>query len=396
MKVTKSHRLISDEVHWENERRKLNQPASTLRVLWSIGCCLCVLIPNFYAQQKRGGVQPDPPISSPGFPPQTTTRIFDNSDKDYQISPGDILRIQIEDAPELTRDYQVYASGEIEMPVLGVFKVRKLTTLALSRMISKSLKDAEYLNSPNVVVTISKYNNHTYFIQGAVKNPGAYQIDGQPSLLTLVSLAGGLNENHGTMIFILRPRKIWNRTVGDQVTPSLEPPKSPSVNPDVVKDQQAVSQAGDANSLLSADYEMTKVRLSALYSKGDFEQNQNLQPGDIINIPRADTFFVAGEVHAPGSFPLKDGTTLRQAITLAQGMTFKAKSSQGVIFREDPVRGKRVEIKVDLSAVMNGKKDDLPILANDVILIPNSRAKTIGSTLLTAFGVNSARLPNQY
>ena len=34
---------------------------------------------------------------------------------------------------------------------------------------------------------------------------------------------------------------------------------------------------------------------------------------------------------APGSFKLKDGTTLRQAISLAQGTTFKARLADAVI-----------------------------------------------------------------
>jgi polysaccharide export outer membrane protein len=159
--------------------------------------------------------------------------------------------------------------------------------------------------------------------------------------------------------------------------------------------QPAQSQTGDDNSASAADYELMKVNLGGLY-KGQFGQNLRLEPGDIINIPRADVFFVAGEVRAPGSFPLKEGTTLRQAISLAQGTTFSAKSSQGVIFREDPVLGSRREVRVDIGAVMNGKKEDILVQANDVIIIPNSRTKSVGAILLTAFGVNSARYPMRY
>jgi len=118
-----------------------------------------------------------------------------------------------------------------------------------------------------------------------------------------------------------------------------------------------------------------------------------LEPGDIINIPRVDVFFVAGEVKQPGSFPLKEGTTLRQAISLAQGMTFNAKPSQGAIFREDLLLGSRQEIKVDIGEVMRGKKEDILVQANDVIIVPNSRTKSVGGVLLMAFGVNSARIP---
>jgi hypothetical protein len=74
-------------------------------------------------------------------------------------------------------------------------------------------------------------------------------------------------------------------------------------------------------------------------------------------------------------------------------MTFNAKSSKGVIFREDSSLGSRREIKIDVGAIMNGKMQDVPVMANDVIIIPNSRSKSVGSVLLMAFGLNAARYP---
>jgi len=144
-----------------------------------------------------------------------------------------------------------------------------------------------------------------------------------------------------------------------------------------------------------ATYDIQRVNINSLL-KGNFGQNLPIQPGDIINIPEGDIFFVAGEVRSPGSFPLKDGTTLRQAISLAQGITFRAKPSMGLIFREDPATGKRQEIKIDLSEVMSGKKEDVPILANDIVIVPNSRFKSVAGTVLNAFGVNSVRIPMVY
>jgi protein involved in polysaccharide export with SLBB domain len=144
-----------------------------------------------------------------------------------------------------------------------------------------------------------------------------------------------------------------------------------------------------------AQYEMLKVNVNGLL-RGNFDQDIAISPGDIVHIPPTDVFFVAGEVNAPGSFPLKDGTTLRQAISLAQGATFQAAANRTIIFREDPATGKRQEIAVDLPAVMGGKKSDVLVQANDIIIIPNSRLKSIGGTLLRAFGVNATRLPIRY
>jgi polysaccharide biosynthesis/export protein len=328
------------------------------------------------AQQSRTAPQAERPVSSLSDPGNAS--VLSSSD-DYRISAGDVIQIQIEDAPELSHFYRVGSSGRIEMPVLGLVEAQKQTTFELARLIAKELREREYLNTPNVLVTIKQYYSQTFFIQGSVRNPGVYQTEGRPSLLTMIGLAGGLAGEHGSTAFILRPDK--------KQKPG---PTSDSKISSITDQTSGQSRTGRPDSRTTADYELIKVNIDALY-KGQFDQR--LEPGDIVNIPRADVFFVAGEVRAPGSFPLKDGTTLRQAISLAQGMTFNAKAGQGVIFREDTVLGSRQEIKVDIGAVMNGKKEDIPVLANDVIIIPNSRTKSIGGALLMAFGINAARFP---
>jgi hypothetical protein len=72
-------------------------------------------------------------------------------------------------------------------------------------------------------------------------------------------------------------------------------------------------------------------------------------------------------------------------------MTFKAASSRAIIFREDMITRKRMEIRVDVGDVMSGKKDDVAILANDIIIIPSSAFKSVGATLMTTFGLSVVR-----
>jgi polysaccharide export outer membrane protein len=349
------------------------------------------------SQQERTSTQS--PISDPG-----NSRILSDPDKDYRINPGDVIQIQIEDAPELSHNYQVNSTGRIEMPVLGMIEAQKKTTFELARLITNGLREGEYLKNPNVLVTIKQYRNQTFFIQGAVRSPGVYQTEGRPSLLKIISIAGGLVDNHGSTAFILRPGKqkksgqesdnqiasLQDQTAGsDQTMPTQAGDQTAG------SDQTMPAQAGGSAPApaVDPDYELIKVNISALY-RGQFDQK--VEPGDIINIPRADVFFIVGEVKSPGSFTLKEGTSLRQAVSLAQGMTFSAKASRGVIFREDPIAGGRQEIKVDISSVMDGKQEDIPLMANDVIIIPNSRTKSIGGMLLQTLGVNSARIPMRY
>lgn len=386
--------------------------------IWVTGVLVCVLgCANGAAAQQQGvagRIRPNAPAVSPGqgTPTNATASnsgsvaegVLAETRKDYRIAPGDVIEIWVEDAPELSRNYRVNAAGEFPMSIVGRVAARAKTAEELGQAIATRLEAEEYLNKPNVVVTVRQYNSQTFIVQGSVNKPGIYQLETPPDMVTLIGLAGGLNENHGSTAFILRSK---GRTAEDapgekpepdaNATKAGEMPGNTAASPATgLKPQSGGAEVeAPAADPSEKQYELIRVNLSALY-KGHFEQNITLEPQDIINIPRIDVFFVAGEVVAPGSFPLKDGTTLRQAISLAQGMTFKAKAGQGVIFREDPDSGKRQELKVNIAAVMDGKQDDIAILPNDVVIVPNSRTKSISSALLNALGTNSARIPIRY
>jgi hypothetical protein len=45
---------------------------------------------------------------------------------------------------------------------------------------------------------------------------------------------------------------------------------------------------------------------------------------------------------------------------------------------------------VDVGAVMRGRSPDIPIMANDVVVIPNNKAKSAFMPVVNAFGMNAA------
>jgi polysaccharide biosynthesis/export protein len=356
----------------------------------TIGIC-----PNsgIRAQDRR----PDPRQYSQSGQPVNDTyipNIIVSPGENYRIGPSDVLEILIEDAPELSRTLRVSADGTVMTPFLGRVPAQDKTADELAQTIANRLR-GEYLEDPQVTVTVRQINSRTYFVQGAVRRAGLYQIEGQPSLLKLITIAGGLTENYGSTAFIIREIN----AIGDQGVRndagSQDSSKPIDSNGSQLKEAGLSGTTPNSASTVAAKYELVKVNINGLL-RGNFDQNVMIVPGDIVHIPPTDVFFVAGEVNAPGSFALKEGTTLRQAISLAQGANFNAAADRGIIFREDPATGKRDEIKVDIPAVMNGKKPDIPIAANDIVIVPNSRLKSIGGTLLRAFGVNSARIPLPY
>lgn len=327
---------------------------------------------------SRSGQQPAAGRSGSG--------VLVSLEEDYRIGANDVIDIQIDNASELSRSFRVTAAGTFLMPYLGRITAQNKTPEELAQYIAERLR-GDYLRDPKVTVVVKEYNSRSFFIQGSVRNPGVYQIEGRPSLLELITLASGLTESHGATAFIIRkikqPQKTDEQKKGDQ----SKKDDQPSVEAVAASDKEQPPESDEA-----PRYELKSVNINGLL-KGRFDQDMFLEPGDIINIPVSDVFFVAGEVNQPGSFPLKEGTTLRQAISLAMGTNFKAATDRGVIFREN-ANGKREEMRVDIASVMSGKKEDIPIMANDIIIVPNSRAKSIGGALLRAFGLTSiTRVP---
>ena len=345
--------------------------------LWAVTLLVMVSCAAYGAQKPRANQNQSGSVTPAGSSEQpagrSTNAILVSPEEDYRIGLNDVLDIKVESAPELTQTYRVTAAGTFLMPWVGRVTAAKRTPEELAEFIADKLR-GDFLKDPKVSVTVREFNSRSFFVQGQVKNPGVIQIEGRPSMLELITLAGGLSEHHGSTAYIIRRIK----------APDKAPDKALGTN------TSKTSGQNDEQPLSAEEapkYEMKRANINALF-KGNFQQDVLLEPGDMVNIPATDVFFVAGEVNAPGSFQLNDGTSLRQAISLAQGTNFKAAMNRGIIFRENAA-GKQEELHVDIGAIMSGKKEDIPIAANDIIMVPNSRSKSIGGALLKAFGLTT-------
>src|SRR5215471_1349337 len=149
--------------------------------------------------------------SQPAYSPSSSrtsdagrpSAVLVSPEEDYRIGVGDVIEVQVEDMPEVSKSIRVTAAGTFLMPILGRMKAQGKTSESLAQEIADKLR-GDYLKDPKVSVVIREYNSRSFFIQGAVRSPGVFQIEGRPSLLTLITLAGGLAENHGSVSFIIR------------------------------------------------------------------------------------------------------------------------------------------------------------------------------------------------
>src|SRR5262245_3064512 len=154
--------------------------------------------------KQTPGVSPGGSTSQPAG--RGSGAVLVTPEEDYRIGPNDVIDVQIDNAPELSRTFRVTAAGTFLMPYIGRLEAAKKTTEELAQIITDKLK-GDYLRDPKVTVSVKEYNSRSFFIQGSVRSPGVYQIEGRPSVLELITLASGLSDSHGSNAFIIRRLK---------------------------------------------------------------------------------------------------------------------------------------------------------------------------------------------
>jgi len=272
----------------------------------------------------------------------------------YIISPDDVLSIKMYDAPDISGDYRVSSTGELELPLLsGAITVAGLTPSQLSQLIGAKYHEAEIFSRPEVTVAVKESRAHSIAITGAVKKPQIYFLFGKTTLLDVLSQAEGLADDASNTGIITR---------GAIAT-------------------RALMQAGkcDLSSGQTPCSPTFTVDLKRLMETGDPNLNVELYPGDRITVQRAGVIYVVGAVNRAGGFPLRsdqEEMTVLQALALAEDLKPTALRSKAKILRKNPqAPSRREEIPVDLKKVLTGRAADPCLLANDILYVPDSVGK---------------------
>lgn len=244
-----------------------------------------------------------------------TARIPVGTEAAYRIGPGDALRINVWNHPDLNLPPNLSVTtitaasgavapatnvvphrvvshdGYIQFPLIGRVRAVGLTAPALRDAIASGLR--KYLKDPQVEVELASYRSQRVFMVGELKTPGNLSITDVPlRIADAVGQAGG-------------------------ATPAA--------------DLSMVTVArGDQRFV---------VDLERLFYEGDLSRNLLLQHGDVITVPdrRERKIFVLGEVMQPRSYALPRGrTTLAEALSDAGGPNpLSANTGQVFVLRAD-------------------------------------------------------------
>ena len=231
----------------------------------------------------------------------------------YVIGPEDLLTITVFDEADLTNKYRVDSEGMVTFPLVGRIPASGLTIREFQDRLVERLSSG-YIKNPQVRVEMDQYKSQSVFVIGEVRTPGKIVMSGTMSLIEALALAGSPTTAASSELTVIHPKKVkpGEATLPDEATDAVRT----LVN---IKDLQ-VGKAG---------------------------QGVVLQDGDTVFVPKAQTFYITGQVRSPGSYVLEPGMTILQAISLAGGLTERG-SDRGMKI-ERIVGGKRQEVDVTLT-----------------------------------------------
>lgn len=338
--------------------------------------------------------------------------------QDYVIGPKDILKITVWGQQDLSGNYPVALDGMVNFPLVGQVEASGLTENQFAERL-RALLAKDYLVNPQVFVSVVEYRSKKVIVLGEVAKPGVYPLTGEMTVLEIMSQAG-LSSSAGKEIVLVRKgEKVASvgssRTSGNSIRRlsldkirSADPkenipvedgdtifvPKNNSffvlgevAKPGVYPLDKEMSvlegitvaggfttkaQAGGTKvirKLPDGTQDTISVDLSG---KIPADKQTRIADGDTILVPRGNAYFVFGEVKRPGEYQLEKDTTILEAISAAGGFTDKAAPGRTKIIRMT-ARGQQT-IEVDMNEIIKrGRREkSVPLVENDVIVVPES------------------------
>jgi polysaccharide export outer membrane protein len=287
----------------------------------------------------------------------------------YLLGPDDLLEIS---APEFTESSakrsRVDGDGNADVPLVGRVHVAGLTVQQTEEKLDKLLRT--YIRDPQVAVNVSEVHSEPVSVLGAVNTPGVHQVQGQKTLLEMLSLAGGIRQDAGYSVRITR-ESAWGCI------------PLPNAKPDA-----------------SGRFSVAELNLKKIMEAKNPEENIQIFPHDVISVPKADMVYVIGEVRRSGGFVLGEHQTISvlQALSMAEGLNTGADTRHAKILRLKKEADQREELHVDVKGVLAGKKPDLPLQGDDILFIPGSTGKKaalrgLEAALQTGTGLAIWRMP---
>jgi len=303
---------------------------------------------------------------------------------DAIIGTNDLLKVTIasgrgdeEPSSVLVR---VAGNGTVDVPVVGVAPVAGLEVYEASQNIVQSAVDRGIYVQPYVTVEIESKAVKRVTVLGAVNDPGVHELPyGNCDLVTALAAAGGLSEEAGTEVEIIR-----QPTLGFAMSEPAQ--ANPSGTPN---DQVQLAAYQSRAEKTSSNFNGPQVlKLDLAESQGGVLADTRLSDRDVVMItPRKEEIiYVTGLVASPGQFelPTDQDIHLLDAIAMAGGQNSPV-ADKVLVIRRIENRAEPVVIVASLSAAKKNGLENLRLTAGDTVSIEQTPATAVVDTFTKLF-----------
>lgn len=284
------------------------------------------------AQQQRPALVPmasGAGGSTPGS--SSTTGLSIGGLSDGPITPGEMVHINVFDAPDFSLVTRVSENGDVPYPFLGSFHIAGLNSATAASELTRALKEKNLIADPEITVTVDSTSTGITVL-GEVHSPGIYPPPGKHQLSDLLAVAGGLNANTGRII---------------EITNDAEPGKKESISWD-----------------------------PTMHNTENFDRP--VHAGDRILVRACGIAYVGGNVSRAGAYSLcgSQQMTLSEVIALAGGVSPSSSLRHTYLVRTQPDGTKVVE-QIDIKKVLTSKVADPIVHEDDIIYVSSSPLKQV-------------------
>ena len=332
-----------------------------------------------------------------------------NFKSEYILGEGDQLLINFPGLELFTDRYSINTDGNLILPEIYEIHVRGKTIPEVTKALNKKYK--EYINNPNIHISISRYKPVNVFMKGEVKTPGLYKLQyyrAEDNVSTINSATQTFTGNYPGLDLSVRNPDI--NFISPRLFDALKISNGLTHYADLSKIQiirkNSISQGGGKIT--------TSINFLTLLNDGDQTNNIRIYDGDIIYVPKSEklikdqilainktnispdtmTIFVTGNVRNPGQVILGRGSTLTQAVYAAGGEEYFTGTVKHLRFNNS---GNTEKNTYNFENLKNNNINKNPTLLNGDIIIVNenilgkltSTISEVTSPILNSFAIYS-------
>lgn len=293
-----------------------------------------------------------------------TTRVLPrmaNDPNKVALGAGDTLVITLLGENEVSKNWIISQSGDLNLPYVGRVPVAGRTVMEIEQDLVERFK--QYLRNPLLTASVAELRSRPVTVNGAVKNPGIYQVDGGVTLFQLLALAGGVEEA-GTSVKLTRP-----------------------------KSGGIIDLPGAKWTEGGSEMQLELSLRDVLRADGP-AANIELKPNDVVNVEktRSRLIYVAGEVTTPGAIQLDttDSIYITQALAMVGGYKTTGAMDKALLWSCCDSDQKAQLTTISLKKILEGKAEDQKLKEGDYLVVPPKTGINWVATVAMITGIISS------